>query len=102
MADDIWLSPDYSRLSCHVTLALYRPTPHTAQELFDRFHNLASVSLKLAPRVHWGKYVTGVMGGRRGLEGAYPRLEEFEKVRDEMDPRRIFTNTALRDVFGFN
>ena len=100
MADDIWLSPDYDRFSCHITLTLYRPTPQAAHDYFEKLYHITSTSLSLSPRAHWGKYVTQVKD--RDLKTAFPRLPDFEKIRKQMDPAKIFTNKALRDDFGFD
>jgi L-gulonolactone oxidase len=99
MGDDIWLSPNYGRLSCHVTLTLYNPSPRAAHDYFQKFYEATRTTLNLSPRPHWGKYVTNAT--RKDLSTLYPRLADFEKIRSEMDPRNIFINGALRDNFGF-
>jgi FAD/FMN-containing dehydrogenase len=98
-SDDIWLSPNYDRTSCHITLTLYNPSPQTEHTYFTRFFKAVSRKLKLAPRIHWGKYMSGV--GRHEVESMYPRLSDFAQVRLAMDPRAIFTNDAIREKFGF-
>ena len=99
MADDIWLSPDYDRLSCHVTFTLYNPSPHAERDYFQKFYDATRTTLNLSPRAHWGKYVTNAV--RKDLQSVYSRLGDFEKIRAEMDPRKMFVNTALRDNYGF-
>ena len=98
-ADDIWLSPNYNRDSCHVTLTLYNPSPNAAHNYFGQFFNTSSRKLELAPRLHWGKYMSGV--GSLEVESMYPRLPDFAKVRQEMDPYGLFINHALREKFDF-
>ena len=99
-ADDIWLSPDYGRTSCHITITLYNPSLHTATNYFNLFHEATSRVLELSPRVHWGKFVTGVVGPS-DVGSMYPRLSDFSRIRSEMDPHSIFINQALTDMFGF-
>ena len=98
-ADDIWLSPDYRRASCHITLTVYNPTPDTARTYFRRFFESTEKNLSLAPRIHWGKYVIGV--GRSEVESMYPRLTDFARIRQQMDPHGIFINQPLRELFAF-
>ena len=99
-SDDIWMSPDYNRTSCHITLGLYNPSPDTARRYFDQFYEVTSKNLKLSPRVHWGKFVTD-LGDRDILKSMYPRFADFSTIRSDMDPKSLFINHALRETFKF-
>ena len=48
-------------------------------------------------RPHWGKrhFQTA-----ETLAGRYPRWDEFQAVRDELDPGRVFTNEYAARVLG--
>ena len=98
-ADDIWLSPDFHRTSCHVTLTLINPSLQDARRYFGKFFESVSQKLKLAPRIHWGKYTTGV--DSHAVESMYPRLSDFSRIRQQMDPHKIFINHFLEEKFNF-
>jgi hypothetical protein len=34
------------------------------------------------------------------LRSAYPRFDDFLRIRDSLDPGRLFANDYLRQVFG--
>jgi L-gulonolactone oxidase len=92
--DMFWLSNDYGRDSCHITLLLYNPS----DELFDFYStNAYNLFMKYgAVRPHWGKdfYMT--------LEEAmevYPKLKHFLQVRNDFDPNGIFLNSFLFNIF---
>ena len=94
-ADDIWLSPDYQRDSCHITLTLVNMSLATAHRYFS---SLLNATQRLKPRVHWGKYMSV---GRGEVERVYPRLADFAQLRKQMDPHNIFLNDILTHTFGF-
>jgi L-gulono-1,4-lactone dehydrogenase len=48
-------------------------------------------------RPHWGKMHTR---SAAELATAYPRWDEFARLRDRLDPDRVFTNDHLRRVLG--
>ena len=48
-------------------------------------------------RPHWGKLHTRTASD---LEPAYPRWQEFQALRDRLDPDRMFTNAYLDRVLG--
>ena len=94
-ADDIWLSPNYQRESCHMTFLIYNPTLETMAYYFDLLYN---ATRQFNPRLHWGKYMSV---GREEVEQMYPRLQDFARIRAEMDPNGIFLNDILTTTFGF-
>ena len=48
-------------------------------------------------RPHWGKLHTRTAAD---LAPAYPRWQEFQALRDRLDPDRVFTNAYLDRVLG--
>jgi FAD/FMN-containing dehydrogenase len=91
-ADDIWLSTAYGRDSAYVAIHQYTGMPY--QEYFKLFESIAGSA---GGRPHWGKMH---IRDAAYLAGAYPRFDDFLKVRDETDPSRLFANSYLQQVFG--
>ncbi|MBO1754685.1 FAD-binding protein [Allobranchiibius sp. CTAmp26] len=87
-ADGQWLSPTYDRDSVvfHFT---WRPDTAATSEAADLVQQALA---PFDPRPHWGKLFT--YAGR--LDAAYPRLDDFEAVRRELDPSGAFLNDFLR------
>ncbi len=57
---------------------------------------MAEIEARLAPfapRPHWAKVFTARAGA---LAPRYERLSDFAALRDELDPRGVFTNGWLR------
>jgi L-gulonolactone oxidase len=94
--DDIWLSPDYQRDTCHITVIIYNPSHHVMEWYFNSLYN---ASLRFSPRVHWAKHLCDL--DSRTLHSLYPRLSDFARLRLEMDPHAIFVNDFLGKTFGF-
>ncbi|WP_018352274.1 D-arabinono-1,4-lactone oxidase [Longispora albida] len=91
-ADELWLSPSYGRDSAYLAIHQYTGMPY--EEYFRQFEQLA---LTLGGRPHWGKlnYWTA-----EDASSAYPRLADFTKLRDELDPGRRFANDYTNRVLG--
>ena len=87
-ADEQWLSPTSGRDSVgfHFT---WRPDTPAASAAVDAVQEALA---PFDPRTHWGKLFT--YAGR--LDAAYPRLDDFEVVRRELDPSGMFLNDFLR------
>jgi alditol oxidase len=84
-ADSLWLSPQYGRDSVGLHF-----TWHRAQGEVERA--VAQVERALSPfgaRPHWGKLFTEPAGS---IATRYPRMEDFRRLRAELDPRGLFTN----------
>jgi FAD-linked oxidoreductase len=91
-ADDLWLSTASGRETAYVAVHRYYREDHepyfrAAEEIF-RAH---------AGRPHWGKIHYLAADDLRDL---YPRFDDFTRVRDELDPRRVFANPYLDRVLG--
>ena len=91
-SDDVWLSTAYGRETGYIAVHRYfREDPREyfgAVEAIMRAHD---------GRPHWGKLHSL---DADALRGAYPRFDDFLRVRDELDPDRRFANPYLDRVLG--
>ncbi|WP_326831699.1 D-arabinono-1,4-lactone oxidase [Arthrobacter sp. BL-252-APC-1A] len=91
-ADDRWLSTAYGRDCAYIAVhRYYREDPA------DYFAAVEQVMLAHGGRPHWGK--------EHSLEAdtlaeRYPRFADFQAVRNQLDPDRVFTNAYLDRVLG--
>jgi alditol oxidase len=90
-ADTLWLSPHYERdsVSIHFT---WRRRPALVERV------LREIERVLAPfdaRAHWGKVFTADVDTIASL---YPRIADFRRLRDWLDPAGAFVNDWLRRV----
>jgi FAD-linked oxidoreductase len=91
-ADTGWLATNYGRETAYIAIHQHISTDHRAyfahaQELFTRFGG----------RPHWGKMHTL---DARDLSQLYPRWTDAMKLRDDLDPKRVFENRYIRQIFG--
>jgi L-gulono-1,4-lactone dehydrogenase len=90
--DDLWMSTATGRATGYIAVHRYfreDPTEYfTAVEDIMKAHE---------GRPHWGKMNTRT---RADLAPAYPKFGEFLKLRDRLDPDRVFTNDYLDRVLG--
>jgi FAD-linked oxidoreductase len=91
-ADDAWLSTAHERESLYLAFHMNAQTDHTAY-----FRAIEEVMRAHDGRPHWGKLHTRTA---QDLAASYPRFEDFMKVRDQVDPDRVFTNRYLDRVLG--
>jgi FAD/FMN-containing dehydrogenase len=91
-SDESWLSHSYERASVVISVsgmpgADYEPYLRDVDRLLGEFD----------ARVHWGKlhYLTAEQ-----LHGRYPRAADFIALRRELDPRGVFLNDHLRELFA--
>ncbi|GAA1503169.1 D-arabinono-1,4-lactone oxidase [Sphaerisporangium rubeum] len=89
---DAWLSTAYGRESAYIACHVYRPTPNP-----EYFAEVEKIMTRLGGRPHWGKLHTRDAGY---LATVYPRFADFVRLRDELDPGRLFTNPYLDTVLG--
>ena len=87
--DSLWLSPQYGRdtVALHFT---WRREQDAVEEV------VADIEGALKPfgvRSHWGK-VTSLRAG--DIVPRYKCLDDFLRLREELDPRRAFVNDWLR------
>jgi FAD/FMN-containing dehydrogenase len=91
-ADDIPLSTASGRDSAYIAVHMYRGSRY--QEYFTAVEKIMT---ERGGRPHWGKLHTR---DAEYLAGVYPRFEEFTRLRDRLDPDRVFGNAYLRRVLG--
>lgn len=91
-ADDIALSTSSGRESTYLAFHMNAQTDHTAY-----FAGIEEILRGYDGRPHWGKLNTRTAAD---LAPSYPRWEEFQQVRDRLDPDRLFSNDYLRRVLG--
>ena len=71
---------------------MHRDTDHRAY-----FEGVERVLREYDGRPHWGKLHTRTAAD---LAPVYPRLGDFQALRDELDPDRLFGNSYLERVLG--
>jgi xylitol oxidase len=89
-ADTLWLSPQHERdsLSIHFTW-------RRRQEAVERV--VREIETALAPfqaRPHWGKVFTA---DAAAVAAQYPRMADFRRLRQQLDPDGVFANDWLRE-----
>lgn len=91
-ADDIWISPAYGRKSAYIAVHMYKGMKY--KEYFDA---IEAVLKKYDGRPHWGK-----MHNMTAEECAerYPKWQDFQRVRQQLDPKGMFMNPYLERLFG--
>lgn len=87
-ADELWLSPSHGRdsVALHFTWRRDRQAVPAACALVER------ALAPFAARTHWGKLFTAQAAE---IAPHYPRLAEFARLRERLDPRRAFVNPWL-------
>jgi FAD-linked oxidoreductase len=91
-ADDALLSPSHERDTTYVAVHQYQ-----GMEWRPYFEAVEEIMRSFDGRPHWGK-----RHGRTAadLAPAYPRWDDFQAVRDRLDPDRVFTNEYAARVLG--
>ncbi len=87
-----WMSPAYG--GDVVQLGAYTAVRPHRDRYFDAFWRAMR---PLGARPHWGKRLDHDAAEIRAL---YPMAGHFAALRDELDPRRVFTNAFLDRVLG--
>ncbi|HET7170257.1 MAG TPA: D-arabinono-1,4-lactone oxidase [Gaiellales bacterium] len=91
-ADGSWLSHSYERASVVISVS---GTPGTGYQPYLR--DVDRLLGEFDARVHWGKlhYLTAEQ-----LHARYARAADFIALRRELDPRNVFLNDHLRELFA--
>jgi FAD/FMN-containing dehydrogenase len=91
-ADGSWLSHSYERPSVVISVS---GMPGTDYEPYLR--DVDRLLGEFDARVHWGKlhYLTAEQ-----LHARYPQAASFVALRRELDPRGVFLNDHLRELFA--
>ena len=78
----------------HAAISVHRIAQEDYRPYFDV---IEPIFWKYGGRPHWGKVHTL---GASQLSQLYPRFEEFQAIRQQMDPQGRMLNEHLRKVFG--
>lgn len=90
--DDIWLSPAYRRDSAYIAVHSYKGMPHR-----EYFGAMEAIFKKYNGRPHWGKMHNRTAADLKQL---YPKWEDFQQLRRELDPTGLFLNEYMKELFG--
>jgi L-gulono-1,4-lactone dehydrogenase len=90
--DDVWMSHGYGRESAYLAVQQFTGSPHEPY-----FRAFEAVCERLGGRPHWGKLH---YRDADSLRKVYPKFDDFQGVRDRLDPARVFTNEYLDRVLG--
>ncbi len=91
-ADDLWLSTAAGRETGYIAVHRYYRENHT-----EYFRAVEEIMRAHGGRPHWGKIH---YADADALREAYPRFDDFLRVRDRLDPERRFSNPYLERVLG--
>lgn len=91
-ADDLWLSPAYAgdTVGIHFTW-------HRDERIFEVLPDIEEVLLPLGARPHWGKVS---LASPEQLHTAYPRLADFLRLRERVDPQGRFCGPFVTRLTG--
>ncbi|WP_223589912.1 D-arabinono-1,4-lactone oxidase [Neobacillus bataviensis] len=90
--DDIWLSPAYGRDSAYIAVHMYKGMAHEKY-----FADVEAIFRRYNGRPHWGKLHTLQADD---LTTLYPKIEDFKKIREQLDPNGMFLNDHLKKLFA--
>lgn len=90
--DDAYLSPAYGRDSAYLACHVYHKKDH---QLY--FAALEQIFLAHGGRPHWGKRHTLTA---QELDQRYPKFQAFLEHRRTQDPKGLFLNAYLQNIFG--
>ena len=90
--DDALLSPAHGRDSTFVAVHVFR-----SMAFEPAFREVEAAMGELGGRPHWGK--RSFLGARE-LAPRYPRWDDFQAIRQRLDPEGRFANAWIRDVLG--
>jgi FAD-linked oxidoreductase len=89
--DDIWLSPFYQRDSAAISVHQY-----VGMDYEPYFRGAEAIFRSYGGRPHWGKMHSL---SARELAPLYPRWDDFQRLRQALDPRGVFMNPLLTRLF---
>ncbi len=91
--DDTWLGMSTGG-EAHAAISVHQIASHDYRPLFDA---VEPIFWKYEGRPHWGKLHTL---GAAELRALYPRFDDFNAVRAELDPSGRMLNPHLGKLFG--
>jgi FAD/FMN-containing dehydrogenase len=89
--DDIPLSPAHGRDAVFIAVHKYHEKPYA-----DFFERAEEIFRSYGGRPHWGKHHNRTAPE---LSSLYPRWDDFQAVRDSLDPEGVFLNDYVRELF---
>lgn len=92
-ADAQWLSPSYGR----DTVAAHFTWVEDTAAVLPVVRGLERALAPFAARPHWGKVFTTPADD---LRARYPRLDDFRKLTETLDPAGKFGNAFVRGILG--
>ncbi|THV39790.1 D-arabinono-1,4-lactone oxidase [Glycomyces buryatensis] len=94
-ADDLWLSPAYGRdtVGFHFTWVRDYETVKPVLRVVE------DALVSFDPRPHWGKLFSIPIDEVRSQ---YPRMGDFERLRESIDPEEKFGNDFCAELLGGN
>lgn len=90
--DDVPLSTAYQRESAYIAVHMYR-----GMEFESYFRDVEQILKSYDARPHWGKLHFRTADD---LNRLYPRFDDFLRIRDRVDPQKVFANSYTEQVFG--
>lgn len=90
--DDIFMSPAQGRDSAYIACHVYSKKNNSSY-----FKALEDIFRAYDGRPHWGKMNTLT---QNDVIDMYPKFSDFNRIRTEQDPNRIFTNPYLKKLIG--
>lgn len=94
--DDIWMSMNYQRESCHLTVIIYNPSDQIKRGYFNSLHQVLR-NMNAKPRPHFGKFLLNITA--KELQEIYPKYPDFRHLRAKLDPSGVFLNEMLAKLF---
>jgi FAD-linked oxidoreductase len=92
-ADDAWMSEFYGRKSVSISVHRYRE----GDDPWNIYSKVQEIFRKYDGRPHWGKVHNYTY---QDLKPIYPRIDDFKKIREELDPEGKFLNDHVRGLLG--
>ena len=90
--DDALISQAHGRPTAYIAVH-----QHESMEYEPYFREIEGIFREYDGRPHWGKLH---FRSAEDLAPSFPRWEEFQKVRDRLDPNRAFSNAYVTKVLG--
>lgn len=90
--DELWLSPSYRQAICWIDFWEY---PYTS----EFFQEMVELLKPFNFRCHWGKRI---VVEREYLKLQYEKWNDFVQLRQEWDPKEMFSNPVLDKFFQVN
>ncbi len=90
--DDALISQAHERPTVYIAVH-----QHRTMEYEPYFREIERIFREYDGRPHWGKLHFRTA---EDLAPSFPRWADFQKVRDELDPNRNFSNAYVTEVLG--